>query len=253
MCTHNCQPTFVRPKHPHTLPISSVLWVRCSGLASATTTPLTPPLRAKGTARFPPVSGESVVSGPGSLQAAPLQTGESDTGVGEWEQAASSLVEGVHVGDICGQEPRETESPPQCTHRRPPTPGSLQGMPWPQHPSRALEPRTQTFSNPSGALDTAEGGQQAQGQVGDSSAGLLASAQDTGKHSSHWEIRVEVQGTENECRGGSGDLGVVVTHTKELRAACPKWCCCQADTCPRDSMPGELKPCRADRSALVSE
>jgi hypothetical protein len=44
-----------------------------------------------------------------------------------------------------------------------------------------------------------------------------------------------------------------VTHTRELRAACPRWCCCQAEACPRDSIPGEVKPCRADRSALVSE
>lgn len=43
------------------------------------------------------------------------------------------------------------------------------------------------------------------------------------------------------------------TYTRELRAAGPRWCCCQADTCPRDSIPGELNPCRADRSALVKE
>lgn len=43
------------------------------------------------------------------------------------------------------------------------------------------------------------------------------------------------------------------TYTRELRAAGRRWCCCQADTCPRDSMPGELNPCRADRSALVKE
>lgn len=52
---------------------------------------------------------------------------------------------------------------------------------------------------------------------------------------------------------GRGRAPLPVTHTKELRAACPKWCCCQADTCPRDSIPGEPKPCKADRSALLSE
>lgn len=47
--------------------------------------------------------------------------------------------------------------------------------------------------------------------------------------------------------------GTLGTYTRELRAAGPRWCCCQADTCPRDSIPGELNPCRADRSALVKE
>lgn len=43
------------------------------------------------------------------------------------------------------------------------------------------------------------------------------------------------------------------TYTRELRVAGPRWCCCQADTCPKDSIPGELNPCKADRSALVKE
>lgn len=43
-----------------------------------------------------------------------------------------------------------------------------------------------------------------------------------------------------------------VTHTKELRAAWPSWCCCHADMEPSES-PGELKPCREGISALLRE
>lgn len=43
-----------------------------------------------------------------------------------------------------------------------------------------------------------------------------------------------------------------VTYTKELRAAWPSWCCCHADMEPRER-PGELKPCREEISALLSE
>lgn len=43
-----------------------------------------------------------------------------------------------------------------------------------------------------------------------------------------------------------------VTHTKELRAAWPSWCCCHADIEPSES-PGELKPCREEISALFRE
>lgn len=43
-----------------------------------------------------------------------------------------------------------------------------------------------------------------------------------------------------------------VTHTKELRAAWPSWCCCHADMEPSES-PGEPKPCRDEISALLRE
>lgn len=54
--------------------------------------------------------------------------------------------------------------------------------------------------------------------------------------------------------GASGECAFVckcVTHTKELRAAWPSWCCCHADMEPSES-PGELKPCREEISALLS-
>lgn len=53
----------------------------------------------------------------------------------------------------------------------------------------------------------------------------------------------------------SGECAFVckcVTHTKELRAAWPSWCCCHADMEPSES-PGELKPCREEISALLRE
>lgn len=53
----------------------------------------------------------------------------------------------------------------------------------------------------------------------------------------------------------SGECAFVwkcVTHTKELRAAWPSWCCCHADMEPSAS-PGELKPCREEISALLRE
>lgn len=53
----------------------------------------------------------------------------------------------------------------------------------------------------------------------------------------------------------SGECAFVwkcVTHTKELRAAWPSWCCCHADMEPSES-PGELKPCRDEISALLRE
>lgn len=57
------------------------------------------------------------------------------------------------------------------------------------------------------------------------------------------------------CVRASGECAFVwkcVTHTKELRAAWPSWCCCHADMEPSES-PGELKPCREEISALLRE
>jgi len=45
---------------------------------------------------------------------------------------------------------------------------------------------------------------------------------------------------------------IYVTHTSELRAAWPSWCCCHADIEPIES-PGEPKPCREESSALLRE
>lgn len=47
-------------------------------------------------------------------------------------------------------------------------------------------------------------------------------------------------------------LNIYVTHTSELRAAWPSWCCCHADIEPIES-PGEPKPCRDESSALLRE